>query len=71
MYDYQLGFRKNHSTDFCFSFLNDKTLKGFDKGLFTGMILIDLQKVFDKINHEILLGKLYAIGFSEKAIAWF
>ena len=35
------------------------------------MILIDLQKALDTINHEILLGKLHAIGFSEKALAWF
>ena len=35
------------------------------------MILIDLQKAFDTINHEILLGKLHAIGFSGKTVAWF
>ena len=44
LYDYQSGFRKNHSTDTCLSFLNDKILKGFDDDLVTGMILIDLQK---------------------------
>ena len=42
VYNYQSGFRKNHSNDLCLSFLNDKILKGFDKGLFTGMILTDL-----------------------------
>ena len=36
-----------------------------------GMIVIDLQKAFDTINHEILLGKLHVIGFSEKAVGWF
>ena len=35
------------------------------------MIQIDFQKAFDTINHEILLGKLHAIGFSEKTVAWF
>ena len=48
-----------------------KILKGFEKGLFTGMMLINLQKVFDTINHEILPGKLHAIGYSQKAVAWF
>ena len=39
LYNYQSGFRKNHSTDLCLSFLNDKILKDFDKGLFMGMML--------------------------------
>ena len=52
-------------------FLTDKVLKGFDEGLLTGMILIDLQKAFDTIDHEILLQKLKAIKFSESTIKWF
>ena len=71
LYDYQSGFRKNHSTDTCLSFLNDKILKGFDDGLLTGMILINLQKVFDTINHDILLKKLSIIGFSDHTVKWF
>ena len=39
---YQSGFRTNHSTDTCLSYLNDKILKGFDGGEITRMILIDL-----------------------------
>ena len=35
------------------------------------MILIDLQKAFNTINHEFLVGKLHSIGFSEKASGWF
>ena len=61
--DHQSGFRKNHSTDTCLSFLNDKILKGFDDGLVTGMVLIDLQESFVTINHDILLKKLIIIVF--------
>ena len=53
------------------SFLTDKILKEFDEGLLTGMILIDLQKAFDTIDHQILLRKLKAIKFSESTIKWF
>ena len=65
LYDYQSGFRKNHSTDICLSFLNDKVS---DDGLMTGMILIDLQKAFNTINHDILLKKLDIIGFSHHTV---
>ena len=53
------------------SFLTDKILKGFDEGLLTGMILIDLQKAFDTIDHEILLQRLKASKFCEIAVKWF
>ncbi|MGY8822307.1 MAG: reverse transcriptase domain-containing protein, partial [Pseudomonadales bacterium] len=55
LYNYQSGFRSSHSTAFALTYLNDKILQGFDKGLVTGMILIDLQKAFDTIDHGILL----------------
>ena len=63
LYRYQSGFRKNHSTDTCLSYLTDKILTGFDSGLLTGMILIDLQKAFDTINHDILLKKSLWLDF--------
>ena len=37
----------------------------------TGMILIDLQKAFDTIDHDVVLQKLYAIGFSKHTVNWF
>ena len=55
IYKYQSGFRKFHSTDTCLSYLHDKITKGFDSGLLTGMVLIDLQKAFDTIDHNILI----------------
>ena len=37
----------------------------------TGMILIGLKKSFDTIDHDILLKKNRAIGFSNHAVNWF
>ena len=45
-------------TGSCTTFFHDNVLKGFDKGLMTRMILIDLQKEFDKIHPDILLKKI-------------
>ena len=43
-YEYKSGFRNNHSTDLFLSFLDDKILKGFDNGLYTGMIQFSCKK---------------------------
>ena len=59
LYKYQSVFRTKHSTDLFLSYLNDKILKGFDNGLFTGMVLIDLQKAFDTTDHNILKGNWF------------
>ena len=71
LYNFQSGFRTNHSTNLCLAHLMDKKLKEFDEGLLRGMILTDLQKVFDTINHKVLLQKPKAIRFSEQSLQWF
>ena len=64
LYKYQSGFRKNHSTDTSLSYLTNRILTGFDSGLLTGMILINLQIAFDTINLDILLKKIASLGLS-------
>ena len=71
IYRFQSGFRKHFSTGSCLSDLNNKIATGFESGLHTGMILIDLQKAFDTINHEILINKMEFLGFSKNVILWF
>ena len=39
--------------------------------MFTGMVLIDLQKAFDTIDHEIFLSKMVHLGFSQATISWY
>ena len=68
---FQSGFIKSFSTDSCLSHLSNKIATGFKSGLFTGMILFDLQKAFDTINHDILINKMEYLGFSKDAIFWF
>ena len=49
----------------------DKIPTGFDPGLLTAGILVDLQKAFDSPNHDILLRKMSALRFSDCSINWF
>lgn len=51
---HQSGFYKNHSRNTTLSFLANKILTGFDSGLLTGIILIDLQQASATINRNIL-----------------
>ena len=46
---------KNPLDDLCLYYFSDKISNGFDPGIITGMILIELQKAFDTIDHKILL----------------
>ena len=71
LYKFQSGFRNHHSTASGLAYLNDKTLKDFDSGLLTGMILIDLQKAFHTIDHKILLKKMVHLKFFAQVISWF
>ena len=63
LYKYQSGVRKFHLTDTFFSYPHDKTTKGFDSCLLTGMVLVDLQKAFDTTDHSILIKKNAFSGF--------
>ena len=63
LYKFQSGFPKFHSRGSCLSYLQDKVAKG-DSGLLTGMILINLQKAFDTIDHKIPIEKMKCMGFS-------
>ena len=71
LHRFQSRFRKNYSTNTCLGHLTDKITTGFAKGLFTGMVLIDLLKAFDTIDHQILLKKMKYLGFSKSTITWF
>ena len=69
LYEFQSGFRSRYSTDTCLIHLFDYLKGNTSKGLFTGMLLLDLQKAFDTVDHEILCRKLDAIGVL--SIDWF
>ena len=54
------------------SYLHYKITKGFDSDLLAGLVLLDLQKVFDTIDRNILIlkKKMPFLGFTDKTIKW-
>ena len=52
----------NHSTEFCLAQLTDLVLTGMDKQMHTSMILLDLQKAFDTLDHGVLLDNILVSG---------
>uniref|UniRef100_A0A671TKH7 Reverse transcriptase domain-containing protein n=1 Tax=Sparus aurata TaxID=8175 RepID=A0A671TKH7_SPAAU len=40
-------------------------------GNYVGMLLLDLRKAFNTVNHDILTSKLQCMGFSNLALKWF
>ena len=71
LYKLQSGFRPSFSTGTCLTFLMDYIRSEMDFGNYIGMVMIDLQKAFDTLDHSILENKLKAIGLDGNAIAWF
>ena len=68
----QFGYKKFHSTETMMLGLVDDVLTGFDIGLCTIIILLDLSAAFDTIDFEIMLRILHdELGVRGIALKWF
>ena len=60
-----------YSTDTCLTNLTDFIKFQMDQGQFVGMVLLDIQKAFDTVDHDILLMKLKTLSLSQDVSWWF
>ena len=67
----QFGFQVHNSRHHAILKLTEYILTSFEKGQFTLGGFIDLSKVFDTVNHSILLHKLELYGIKGKCLTWF
>ena len=71
LHDNQYGFRKQRSTSQAILDYMQSIYEGLDGGDLVVSIFLDFSKVFDSIDHKILLKKLYSNGVRGVALAWF
>ena len=65
---YLCGYRKGFTTQTALVSLIEKWKYQLDINGYAGAVLMDLSKAFDTINHELLIAKLHACGFSTDSI---
>lgn len=67
----QSAFRRSFSTStLCVSVLDD-ILCERDRGNVTALVMLDMTKAFDSVNHDILISKLANYGFGSGMVSWF
>ena len=68
---HQSGNKKRHSTETLNILTSDLALETMDRKQVTALVLLDLSKAFDSIDHMSLLKNLRATDTSKEAIEWF
>ena len=71
IYPLQFGFCQSYSTSYALIHLNETIKEALDQGKYGCGIFVDLQKAFDTVDHNILLGKLKHYGIRGVPYSWF
>ena len=69
--DRQFGFRSLHSTALALSKVTNTWLLNLDSGRMSSVVLLDIQKAFDTVDHQILSDKLRCYGVSGDQLVFF
>ena len=64
----QYAYANNSSTEQALLNVTEQTYKSIDKGKISLLVLLDLSKAFDSVNHDLLLNKLVQLNIDS---TWF
>ena len=70
LYEYQFGFRCNHSTNLALTILTDKIANALNNDDHVIGVFLDFSKAFDTVNHKILFEKLEHYGIRDLPLKW-
>ena len=71
LFNKQFRFRATHSTEHAITELLDAVLNGLPEEKYTRGVFMDLSKMFNTVNHQVLLSKLNIYGIKAKNLSWF
>jgi len=70
IHENQYGFRRNFSCVTQLATANHDILRHIDKGYFIDAVVLDFSKVFDVIDHHILVNKMILLKINPCIIRW-
>ena len=71
LYESKYGFRASHSCEHAIGQVVNGIVKAMENKLNSACVLLELSKVFDTIEHDIMLKKLEIYGICGNALTWF
>ena len=71
LYKKQFGFQNSHSTNYAVAGITEEIRKVLDNDEFACGVFLDFEKVFDAVNHEILIAKRNHYEIRRIALHWF